>query len=156
MSVTVKLQGFSELEDELEKLSKATGKGALRRALKKAAQPLADLMRQMAPRGHDGEGRIPMADTIAVSTKLSRRQAGLHRRMFRDDRAAVEMFVGPGPDPAAWNQEFGNINHGPQSFARPAWDSDRDALLKRLGDELWTEVQKTVARAEKRAAAKGR
>ncbi len=72
--------------------------------------------------------------------------------MFRSDKASVEMFVGPGPDPAAWNQEFGNINHGPQSYVRPAWDRDHLALLDRLGKELWVEIQKTIARAERKAA----
>jgi len=150
MTETVQLYGFKELEAELEKLSKAAGKGALRRALKKSAQPMADLMENLAPRGDTSSDDL--ADSIAVSTKLSARQKSIHKKMFRDDKASVEMFVGPGPDPAAWNQEFGNINHGPQSFVRPAWDQDRMHLLDRLGQELWREVSKSIARAEARAA----
>lgn len=150
MTVTVKVEGLKELEAQLDRLSKSTGKAALRRSLKKSAQPLADLMIDLAPRG--ATATDDLADSIAVSTKLSKRQAKLHRRMFRDDRASVEMFVGPGPDPAAWNQEFGNINHGPQSFARPAWDRDKENLLKRLKGQLWVEIEKSIARAEQKAA----
>lgn len=151
MTGSVSLTGFVELEADLAELEKlATRKAVGRRALKKAAEPMAEMMRAMAPRQDTGEVRL--AASITVSTKLSDRQRKLHRKMFRDDRAAVEMFVGPGPDPAAWNQEFGNIVHGPQSFVRPAWDSDREALLKRLGQELRVEVDKAVARARRRAA----
>ncbi len=150
MTVSVKLEGFSELEKELERLTKAAGKGVLRRSLKKAAQPMADLMQGMAPRGESAEDKL--AESIAVSTKLSKRQATQHRRMFRNDKASVEMFVGPGPDPAAWNQEFGNVNHGAQPFVRPAWDQDKDAMLDRLGKDLWSELEKSIKRAERKAA----
>lgn len=146
----MKLTGFSELDKEIERLSKSMGKGVLRRGLIKSAQPMADIARSLAPRGTDTSQRV--ADTIAVSPKLSKRQAKLHRKMFRDDRASVEVFVGPGPDPAAWNQEFGNVNHGPQPFMRPAWDQDQKAMLDRLSAELWAELEKTIKRAEARAA----
>lgn len=151
MSFTVSTSGFAELERELERLSKAAGKGVLRRSLKKAAEPMADLMRAAAPDDPATVGE-DLKSSIAVSTKLSKRQARMHRKMFRDDRASVEMFVGPGPDPAAWNQEFGNINHGPQSFVRPAWDQDQRALLDRLGKNLWVELEKSIKRAEAKAA----
>lgn len=147
---TVKLEGFSDLEKELENLTKAAGKGVLRRALKKSAQPMADLMQDLAPRGETATDDL--ADSIGVSTKLSKRQAGQHKKMFRDDKAAVEMFVGAGPDPAAWNQEFGNVNHGPQPFARPAWDQEAKPTLDRLGEEMWAELEKSIARAERKAA----
>jgi HK97 gp10 family phage protein len=148
MSVTVRLEGFKELEAELEKLSKAAGKGAIRRSLKKAAQPLADLAQSMAPRGDTHT----LAPSVTVGTRLSKRQAGMHRRMFRDDRASVEMFVGAGPIPSAHTQEFGTIYHPPQPFLRPAWDQDQRALLDRLSALMWQEIQKSVARAERRAA----
>ena len=109
-----------------------------------------DLMQDLAPRGDTTSDAL--ADSVTVGTKLSKRQAGLHRKMFRDDRAAVEMFVGPGPDPAAWNQEFGNVNHGAQPFARPAWDAEAKPTLDRLGVYLWEEFAKSLGRAQKRAA----
>jgi hypothetical protein len=76
----------------------------------------------------------------------------LHKKMFKSDKASVQMFVGPGPDPAAWNQEFGNINHGAQPFARPAWEQDKKPLLDRLGVELWADLERSLKRQAKRAA----
>lgn len=149
MGVTVKVEGLRALDRELAKLPKSAGKAALRRVLKKAATPLADAMREAAPRGDGATDHL--AESIAVSSRLSKRQASKHRRMFRDNRASVELFVGPGPDPAAWNQEFGNVRHGPQPFVRPAWDAHREPMLARLKDDLWAEIRKTIRRAEARA-----
>ena len=149
MTATLRLEGFRELEQELAKLgSHTTRRASARRALRKAAQPMADLAQSMAPRGDTQT----LAPSITVGTKLSKRQAGLHRKMFGNDRAAVEVFVGAGPLSSAHTQEFGTIYHAPQSFLRPAWDQDQRAMLDRLKAELWADIQRTVARAERRAA----
>ena len=149
MTVTMKLSGFRELERELSRLgSHTTRRASGRRALKKAAQPMADLAQSMAPVGDTNT----LAPSITVGTKLSKRQQGMHRKMFRNDRAAVEMFVGAGPLSSAHTQEFGTIHHAPQPFLRPAFDQDKDAMLERLKAEIWNDIQRTVARAERRAA----
>jgi len=144
---TVRLEGFSALEKELDRLSKAAGKGVLRRSLKKAAMPIADAANAMAPSGETGE----YARSFHYGTRLNKRQSGLHRKMFRDERAAVEGFVGTN-DPAGVQQEFGNVNHGPQPALRPAWDQEALPTLDRLGVLLWEEFQRSLARAERRAA----
>ena len=146
---TVRIEGFKELEAELEKLARpAARKASARRALRKAAEPMAALAQSLAPRGETGT----LAPSVSIGTRLSKRQQGLHRRMFRNDRAAVEMFVGAGPLASAHTQEFGTIHHSPQPFLRPAFDQDKDAMLDRLKAELWADIQKAVARAERRAA----
>lgn len=146
---TVRLEGFKELEREFELLEKLdTRRASARRALKKSAEPLAALAQGMAPVGPTGF----LAASVSVSTKLSKRQGAMHRKMFRTSRAAVEVFVGAGPAPSAHTQEFGTINHGPRPFMRPAWDQDQRALLDRLKAELWSDISKSVARAERRAA----
>jgi HK97 gp10 family phage protein len=146
MSFVMELEGFSELEDALDALSKSAGKGVLRRSLRSAAKPLADLMRSGAP-----EGQGDLKASIAISDKLSPRQASKHRMMFRDDRASVEMFVGAGPLPQAHQAEFGNEHQTPQPFARPAWDRDQRPLVDRLGKGLWVEFEKSLARAQRKA-----
>lgn len=148
-SATIRLEGFKDLEAELAKLEKpATRKASARRALNKAAKPIADEAQRRAPRGETQR----LAPSIAVGTKLSKRQSKLHRKMFRDDRAAVEMFVGAGPLPSSWTQEFGTRHNPPQPFLRPAWESQKMAALERVKVELWTDIQKSVARAERKAA----
>lgn len=143
----IKLEGFADLDKALAELSKAAGKGVLRRTLKKAATPMADIARGLAPEGPTGN----LKQSIGYGTKLTKRQAGLHRKMFRDDKASVEGFVGAN-DPAAVQQEFGNENHAPQPFLRPAWDQDKGPLVDRLGKELAVEVEKSVKRARAKAA----
>lgn len=147
MTSEMVLGGFDEMEEALDDLSKAAGKGALRRALKTSAQPMADLANSLAPVGLTGD----YAQSFIYSTKLNKRQAGLHRRMFRDDRASIEGFVGTN-DVAGVQQEFGNVNHPAQPAMRPAWDQDQKPLLERLKGELWTEIDKSMERAKRKAA----
>lgn len=165
-SVTFDVQGFAELEAALDNLSKAAGKGVLRRSLKKAAQPTADLAASMAPKK---TGKL--SKSIIVGAKLDGRQARMHKKMFRDDKSAVTLFVGPSyllGDKGRHGHlvEFGTAPHinggvfaGTQNpgtaarpFMRPAWEQDKHAMLDRLSDELWSELEKSVKRAERKAA----
>lgn len=147
----VKVEGFRELDANLQRLTKSAGKAVLRRAAIKALEPTAQIARSLAP--NDPEtGGFDLELSIVVGTALSRRQRGQHRKMFRDDRASVEVFMGAGPLPQAHNQEFGNIRHRPQPFMRPAWDQDHMAVLDRLKADLWAELSKAIRRAERKAA----
>ena len=67
------------------------------------------------------------------------------------------MFVGPSYDLGAGGRhghllEFGTAHSAAQPFMRPAWDQDHKALLERLKVEIWTEIKKSMARAERKAA----
>lgn len=153
MANTVHVEGLRELERALELLPRSTGKAALRRVLKKAAQPVADAAASNAP---VDEGAL--RDSIGVGTKLTRRQRGVHRKMFKDDKASVEMFVGAGGLPQAITQEFGTVDHSPQPFMRPAWDVEKNGVLESIKDDLWAEIQKAAhrhARKMARLAGKG-
>lgn len=154
---TEHVEGLSELEAALSQLPKSTGKAVLRRTLKKAGQPIADNARALAP-DDPNTGGDDLKSSIAVSTKLSKRQRSAHKKMFRDDKASAEMFVGAGPLPQAHNQEFGNVNHGPQSFMRPAWDGNKTQALEIIKAEMWGEIEaaaKRLARKAARLAARG-
>lgn len=139
--------GFADLEKALKDLEKRAGKRVLSGSLKKAALPIADVANNLAPKGETGQ----YAKSFVYSTRLTKRQARLHRKMFRDDRAAVEGFVGTS-DPAGIQQEFGNINHKAQPALRPAWDREAQATLDRLGKIMWEEFKKAQTRATRRAA----
>lgn len=147
MAQTVTLSGFKEMEAALEEVSRSIGKAIVRRALISAAESMARTARANAPKGPD----MYLSEGISVGTRLSRRQAGLHRKMFRDDRASVEVFVGAKPDPAAHIQEFGNDANTPQPFMRPAWDAEKMPTLDRLKVEMWDEISKAGERAARRA-----
>jgi len=151
MVTTVKIEGLKELEKALEELPRATGKSVLRRTLKKAAQPVAEDMRARAPDDPATHGN-DLKSSIGVSTKLSKRQARIHRKMFRSDKASVEMFVGAGALPQAHLQEFGAPQHGPQPFARPAWDGNKMQVLEAIKDTLGAEIAKAAKRLAKKRA----
>jgi len=149
MTITkFKIEGLADLERAFQELSNVNQrKASARRAMKKAAQPMADQAQRLAPREFGTLG-----ESIKVGTVLSKRQRRLHRKMFRDDRAAVEMFVGAGPLPSAHNQEFGNEHNPPQPFLRPALDNNAQGYIDTIGAELWSDLAKTVQRAERKAA----
>jgi HK97 gp10 family phage protein len=152
MTVTFKIEGLKDLEEAFKRLENVNQrKASARRALKKAAQPIADDASRLAPREFGTLG-----ESIKVGAVLSKRQRGLHRKMFRDDRAAVEMFVGAGPLSSAHNQEFGNEHNPPQPFMRPALQKNTSHFMDTIGAELWADLDKTVARAERKAAKRAR
>lgn len=143
-SVTIKIEGLRELDAALGKLPKAAAKAVLRRVLTEAGEPIARTARGLAPRDE-----FHLYESIDVGTKLSRRQAGLHKG--RGGQAFQEMFVGTN-NPAGVQQEFGNERHGPQPFMRPAWDSKKGETLDYIATALWGEIAKTAARVAKRTA----
>lgn len=152
--VNVKLLGYQGLIRAFEELPKATGKNVLRRVLIKRGQPIAAHASAIAP---DDPATPGKSIRFIAGTVLTKRQRGLHRKAFKDDRASVEVFVGqdvpPGgkaSDPAGVQQEFGNINHGPQPSLRPAWDAGKAAVFDGITDDIGREI----AKAAKRLAAK--
>lgn len=150
MAVTVKIEGLKELDDALGELPKATGKNVLRRVLRKAAEPMAEQMRASAPVAEENGGQL--RDSIGVGTRLSRNQGRLHRKMFKDDRASVEMFVGAGAVPQAHLEEFGGATNAPRPYARPAWDANKDKMLAGIKSDLWAEIERAAARHARKMA----
>lgn len=147
MSLTVKVEGLRELERNLAGLTKAAGKGALRRAGTKALAPMADLAASFAP-DDPNTPPIDLGTSIEVSTRLDK------RLRKPEAPALVELYMGPTKPgyPQAIMQEFGTIYHAPQPYMRPAWDQDKDALLARVGIELRKEIDKSVQRAIRKRA----
>jgi HK97 gp10 family phage protein len=144
---TVSVDGLKELDIALGELPKATAKGVLRRVLRMAAQPVANDYASSV-RVDQGELR----DSAGVGTKLTRRQQSAHRKMFRNDKASVEMFVGAGGLAQAITEEFGTIDQSPHPALRPAWDSNKDAVLNTIKTELGAEITKAAARLARKQA----
>lgn len=147
MRTTVRVDGLRELDEALGELPKATAKNVLRRVARKALEPVAADMAARAP-VDDGHLR----DSIGVGTRLTRRQAALHRKAFRDDRASIEMFAGAGGMPQAHLREFGGDGHPPHPFARPAWDSNKNGVLESIKSDLGDEIMKAAQRLARKAA----
>jgi len=157
----LKLEGMAGLKKALDDLPKATSKNVQRRVLLKRAQLVVDSAKAKAPvrLGH-------LRRSIIATTKRPAGRASASRRAFAAagggaaGRAAskavgaamVEVFVGPGRHPQAGQQEFGNRNHPPQPFLRPAFDENRERLIRGLADDMWQEIAKASARLAKKAA----
>jgi HK97 gp10 family phage protein len=147
----VKVEGLADLEREMNQLSKSAGRRVLRASLQKSTPELINKMKANAPVASGA-----LRDSITATTKLAKAQSRQHKKMFKDDKLAVEFFIGPSYNLGAGGRhahflEFGTVNISPQPFARPAFDSDKMKLLGRVEDNLKTEFNKSLARMMKRA-----
>lgn len=161
MNGAMRIEGLAALKKALDDLPKATAKNVQRRVLLKRAQIVVDAAKAKAPVriGH-------LRNSIIATTKRPRGRAAASRRAFAAagggaaGRAAakaagsdmVEVFVGPGRHPQAGQQEFGNRNHPPHPYLRPAWDETQRRVLDGIADDMWAEINKASARLAKKAA----
>ena len=148
--VKIRVEGLKELDRALGLLPRATGKNVLRRVARNALQPIID---DAKTKVHVDTGRL--RDSLAVSTKLSRRQKSLHKKLVRGDKSSVEMFAGAGAHsfvPQAIMEEFGSRFRGPHSFLRPAWDGGKMKVLSDIKKDLWMEIKKAADRVARKKA----
>lgn len=144
MRLRVDFEGLKGINEALEDLPKATSKNIARRVLKEEGKPIAE-----AARGFVEVDSGALRDSIAVSTKLVKSQRRKHKKESPDD---IEVYVGPGADPAAHLQEFGSSKHPGKPFMRPAWDGARAGMLERMADRFWREIRKAADRLARKAA----
>lgn len=150
MKVTTRVEGLRELDRALGELPKASAKGVLRRVGLKALKPMAETARRLAPDDPATSGKDLKA-SITVGTKLTQRQA---RALRKDEgKAFVTVHMGTA-DPSGLFQEFGTVNHGPQSFMRPAFQSEARGAIAIVAKELGGEIVKTAKRRAARLAKK--
>lgn len=146
---TVRLEGFDQLERNLEQLKKATGKNVLRRVAKGALEPMADRAAAKAP---VATGRL--AFSIAVSEgRTGRAKKSTTRfvngRLLADPSKGIEMAMGPASGfGAALNYatftEFGTIDTPAFAFMRSAWTMGAVKALRYVKDNLGNEIDKAV------------
>ena len=140
MKVTVQTSGFKEMEDLLFLMTKATAKNTAARAMIKSLEPTKNLARLLSPKD-DRE--------LERGIEISRR-ATSKKKLAKSD---LEIFCGPIKQIRhAIPQEFGTVKHGPNPFMRPAWDATKLTVLTRLGYLQWEEIEKSIARLERKAA----
>lgn len=150
MKMTLQVEGLKALDQALGELTRATARNVLRRVGKKALTPVAIEAKRLAP-VDEGDTR----DSIGVGTKLTRRQAQLHRRAVRSGATAAnfaEVFVGAGGLPQAHLREFGGDGHPPHPYMRPAWDGQKAAVLNTIKSDLAVEIDRSARRAAARHA----
>jgi HK97 gp10 family phage protein len=163
----IKIEGLREIHAALQDLSKATARSVVKRVLLKRAQPIVEAARARAPvrtgRLRDsiiaqarGGNAGKAAFAKAMRGGASRAEAGrAAREANRVAGSIVEVVIGP-HDGAFYASlvEFGTQHSSPKPFLRPAWDAGKMQVLDGVGDDMWTEIKKTLARQAKRLAKK--
>lgn len=143
LKMTIKVEGLRELDAALGELPKATGKNVLRRGMRKALQPMADVAEGNAP---EKTGKLKRG--IKVGTTLSRSQ----RKAAKETKSYVEVYMGPDPSAKAIAQEFGTVDHAPHAYMRPAWEQENGDTLERFKAFTWEEVKSAATRLARKAA----
>jgi len=160
--MTVRLEGFRELEQALNELPKSTGKNVLRRVAKGALQPMAEKAKSLTPRD-----KGDLAESIMVTEKRTRRAKGKSKTQFvgivngkRTFRSAgstgIEMAMGPVSGKGVLNYatfaEFGTSDTRAVPYMRPAWYGGKDDALQYVKANLGLEIDKAAKRLAKKAA----
>jgi HK97 gp10 family phage protein len=172
MKMTVRIEGLSDAQEALSELPKQLQKPAMRRVLMNGAELIRAAAEAFAPRD-TGE----LASSMVIATGFdspvgkkeygrvlkrggTKRQAVAALRTARRQSSSVSIpFVWVGPSVAADKdsaikrivQEFGSKFQAPHPYLRPAWDTQKDAALRTIANELWPEIEKTAARYKARA-----
>ena len=151
MQPKIASSGFDGLEDaliELEQFSGRTntGKNAVRRGMRNAMKRLEDKAKALAP-VEEGDLR----DSIKTKNAKARRVRGSARYQRQ---TGISILTGPTTPTGkhGYFQEFGTVDAPPQPFMRPAADSEGENVIAIVSDELRDAIDKSLARARKKAA----
>lgn len=177
------IEGFADLEAKLAELPNNIARNATLRALRRAADIMAEEQRRLAPVGPTGNLR----DSIRVSAKSrnltglaeysaalqgggSHRDASAALRSARrsGESAGTRIFLLIGSTaPHSHLVEFGTVERFHKSgkstgtmpmqpFIRPAFDAKKGVVVAAIKRELTDEIARTSARLAKRAAREAR
>lgn len=151
MAGSLKMEGGKDLERALAQLPAGTAKSVSRRVMKKRLKPVADMANALWPGSAD--------DVFQITSRLARGQ--MSDSNMERKASTVNMFVGaPGGasgTPEAHLIEFGTgprYHEGgkytgavpPTPMLQPAWDANKHQMLKQLGSDLFSEIQKSLKR----------
>ncbi|CAM3091758.1 HK97-gp10 family putative phage morphogenesis protein [Paracoccus nototheniae] len=167
-SARMHIDGLADLEKALGNLTKAVSKNVLRSSMREAAAPMVDMAKSLVP-VDDGELR----DSIIIGGLLNKSQKSKHRKLTKDERSSIELFVGPsyklgaggrhghlvefGTSPHLNSGQFKGTKHpgtAPQPFMRPTYDREAQPTVERLKPILWRKIDQ-IAKREARKLERG-
>lgn len=150
---TVKVSGLSGIEDALRALADpAAAKRAGQRALKIAAEPIAEAARRLAPKDeHDLEKSIKIGNAIkGYRTKGNRELTETFVGIDESQNRRLHIYA------AAQEEGLPERGMPAQPFMRPAMDAELPKVPDTVGPILFEEISKTAARKARKAAKAGR
>jgi HK97 gp10 family phage protein len=162
-TISMTVEGLSDLEAALKDLPKATAKNCIRRSLVAAAQPIVDeatqliRVRRIQPSiavskikfTAGNVGKQAFAEAMARgATREEAGQAAHAANAATDDDPNITSGVAQvGPTRAAfYGFEFGTIHQAPKPFMRPAWDNHKLEALELIKTELKNQIEKARIR----------
>lgn len=125
MRMKVRIEGTADIARKLRAMGVALQRKTLVPIMEENLEPMAAEMRAHAAR-RSGE----MADSVTVGTELSPAQAASNVPI-----APIEVYAGPGPNPQAVQEEFGNFHQAPDPFIRPAFDGHVDSAMRGIAED---------------------
>lgn len=163
-SISMRVEGLSDLEKALTELPKATGKNVIRRALLAAAQPISDeairriRVKRVEPKigitpikfTSGSAGKRAFAEAMARGATRQEASDAAHVANARESGEAANTTSGVtsiGPTQRAfYGFEFGTVKQAPQPFMRPAWDLHKMQALETIKTALAEEIEKARIR----------
>lgn len=133
----MKLEGFAELDTALGQLPKATARNALRRTLKKAAQPVFEEAQANAPQE---TGKLEQS--VKIGTRLTSRQ---RRDATKAGKSFAEIYIGTELSRGMFTN-FGTFKDPPQLWFDRAWASTQRAALEIISTDMGQEIEKAARR----------
>ncbi|OQM77569.1 HK97-gp10 family putative phage morphogenesis protein [Manganibacter manganicus] len=171
MATAFKIEGLADLKRNLEQFKKSTQRGILERALKRAAKPIVEDAKMLAP---VDEGDLKRSiGTKVIRSNAGKAAYGKAKRGGASDadavsaaRAANRAAAGRGASalvrvqataPHAIFVEFGtsNRNYPRQPFMGPALRQGERTVPRDIAADLKIEMEKSAKRIAARAAKKG-
>ena len=139
----VSVEGFKELEKELERLGGIAAKKAVARAaLRKAMQPMHKMAVSLAPDDPRTGPPYDLKKSIKISSSVKVGRS--YKKMLRT-QGAVEIYMGPTKFgyPQAIMQEFGTVRGvAPVRYMTRAWQSHSRNAVNIIKAEMWAGIAK--------------
>ncbi|WP_417255360.1 HK97-gp10 family putative phage morphogenesis protein [Celeribacter halophilus] len=139
----MEFHGGKELEAALQELKLSTRKSIARRVMKKALKPFIERVQVLAPKRSS-----IMSKSYGITSKLAPREKKKEGKL---PESMVVMRAGTAVSRAVL-QEFGTVRQEARPHARPAWDETKHQVFDIVRTEMAVEVEKSVARARRKAA----
>jgi HK97 gp10 family phage protein len=130
MKANYSIQGIEELTEKAEKIADAVSHKNMGEGLLKRAEAVRDRLKQRAPLGPTGNlRRSPMAKLMQEKSNMPAIAiAGIDRKIA----------------PHAHLVEFGTSHSAPNPFFRPTIDEMKSGILKNIGEDAKSRIEKAV------------
>jgi HK97 gp10 family phage protein len=133
--------GFADLYKSIRKLEEGVLAKELTPLLVRASEPVRVYAQTLAP--DDPKSPNPDLESgIAISTRQRSGRAKRDRQLGKyDARVFIGPFGGRSAYPQAIMQEFGTVKMSAQPYMRPAYDSQKETVVRLLGISFGDHIQ---------------